>query len=105
MRRGRGASRPEGPRNPTQPLKNHLTFSLLKRIEVPVLLIAGESVLQRLWPDFLPEPGHCLSEISEAAQQHLIAEAPGDQIRNAYSSFRRGMFLGSSGGGTDFIKA
>lgn len=38
-------SRPEGPRMPTQPLKNRLSFSLLESIEVPVLLIAGGSDL------------------------------------------------------------
>ncbi len=34
-------SRPEGPLAATQPLRNRLTFSLLERIEIPTLLIAG----------------------------------------------------------------
>lgn len=34
-------SRPEGPLPATQPLRNRLTFSLLERIEIPTLLIAG----------------------------------------------------------------
>ena len=34
-------SRPEGPLLATQPLRNRLTFSLLERIEIPTLLIAG----------------------------------------------------------------
>jgi len=34
-------SRPEGPLVATQPLRNRLTFSLLERIEIPTLLIAG----------------------------------------------------------------
>ena len=38
-------SRPPGPRMPTQPLKNRLTFELLKRVETPVLLISGGSDL------------------------------------------------------------
>jgi len=34
-------SRPEGPLLATQPLRNRLTFSLLERIQIPTLLIAG----------------------------------------------------------------
>ena len=34
-------SRPEGPRLPTQPLRNRLTLALLETIQVPTLLIAG----------------------------------------------------------------
>jgi pimeloyl-ACP methyl ester carboxylesterase len=34
-------SRPPGPRMPTQPLKNRLTFPVLERIQTPVLLISG----------------------------------------------------------------
>lgn len=38
-------SRPPGPRMATQPLKNRLSFSLLERIQTPLLLIAGGSDL------------------------------------------------------------
>ena len=38
-------SRPPGPRMPTQPLKNRLTFEALESIDIPVLLIAGGSDL------------------------------------------------------------
>src|SRR3990172_9125416 len=38
-------SRPEGPRLPTQPLKNRLTFALLETITTPTLLLAGGSDL------------------------------------------------------------
>lgn len=34
-------SRPEGPRQPAQPMRNHLTFSLLESIRLPVLLLTG----------------------------------------------------------------
>jgi pimeloyl-ACP methyl ester carboxylesterase len=38
-------SRPEGPRLPTQPLKNRQTFALLEKITTPTLFISGGSDL------------------------------------------------------------
>jgi pimeloyl-ACP methyl ester carboxylesterase len=34
-------SRPEGPRAPAQPLKNHITLAMLETIKVPTLLLTG----------------------------------------------------------------
>jgi pimeloyl-ACP methyl ester carboxylesterase len=34
-------SRPEGPRAPAQPMRNHMTFSLLESIQSPTLLLTG----------------------------------------------------------------
>jgi len=65
-------SRPEGPPLPTQPLKNRLTFPLLEKVTVPVLLIAGGAdlaappPLQRFYTDrvkqaeslVVPDAGH-----------------------------------------------
>jgi pimeloyl-ACP methyl ester carboxylesterase len=38
-------SRPEGPRAPAQPLRNHITFSVLETIKTPTLLLTGGSDL------------------------------------------------------------
>lgn len=43
-------SRPPGPVAPAQPLRNHLTFSLLETIRTPTLLLTGDSDL------FAPPP-------------------------------------------------
>jgi pimeloyl-ACP methyl ester carboxylesterase len=43
-------SRPPGPLAPAQPLRNHLTFSLLETIQTPTLLLTGDSDL------FAPPP-------------------------------------------------
>jgi pimeloyl-ACP methyl ester carboxylesterase len=43
-------SRPPGPIAPAQPLRNHLTFSLLETIQTPTLLLTGDSDL------FAPPP-------------------------------------------------
>jgi pimeloyl-ACP methyl ester carboxylesterase len=43
-------SRPPGPVAPAQPLRNHLTFSLLETIHTPTLLLTGDSDL------FAPPP-------------------------------------------------
>ena len=65
-------SRPEGPLLATQPLRNRLTSSLLERIEIPTLLIAGGAdlsappPLQRFYtariknsePLIVPNAGH-----------------------------------------------
>ena len=65
-------SRPEGPRLPTQPLKNRLTLALLEKITAPTLLISGGSdlaapaPLQRFFKDHIkhaetltvPNAGH-----------------------------------------------
>lgn len=34
-------SRPEGPRVPAQPLRNHITYAALEKIKVPTLLLTG----------------------------------------------------------------
>src|SRR5580700_8154032 len=34
-------SRPEGPRAPAQPMRNHLTFALLETMRLPVLMLTG----------------------------------------------------------------